>query len=242
MKASQQAGAHSHRANGAQSGRDLLAPLLPAGEPVEGLLRRAQYFVPGEVRPRVSVVMLFQAAATAPPQLPRLARCLYRGAHPWARLRPSRLTSRAGGECLQELAADVADHCRGCRAPPPGLRCHDRRPGRPLAPRSRSAASGTPQPARAAPEPAEQPRSAKPVTAGLPGTPVAATTMPSPPAAPATPERTRPALTSPSTATESVAAGGEMRAQQVTLRNQGGASRLQIRWHRACVGRRASQA
>ena len=26
---------------------DLLAPLLPAGEPVEGLLRRAQFFVPG---------------------------------------------------------------------------------------------------------------------------------------------------------------------------------------------------
>src|SRR5262249_58991590 len=28
-------------------GEDLLAPLLPAGEPVEGLLRKAQFFVPG---------------------------------------------------------------------------------------------------------------------------------------------------------------------------------------------------
>jgi nitrate reductase alpha subunit len=28
--------------------RELLAPLLPGGEPVEGLLRRAQFFVPGE--------------------------------------------------------------------------------------------------------------------------------------------------------------------------------------------------
>jgi nitrate reductase alpha subunit len=27
--------------------RDLLAPLIPAGEPIEGLLRKAQYFVPG---------------------------------------------------------------------------------------------------------------------------------------------------------------------------------------------------
>ena len=29
-------------------GRELLAPLLPGGEPVERLLRRAQFFVPGE--------------------------------------------------------------------------------------------------------------------------------------------------------------------------------------------------
>ena len=28
-------------------GGQLLAPLLPAGEPVEGLLRKAQFFVPG---------------------------------------------------------------------------------------------------------------------------------------------------------------------------------------------------
>ncbi|MGH3283582.1 MAG: hypothetical protein ACRDPD_02660, partial [Streptosporangiaceae bacterium] len=28
-------------------GRELLAPLLPGGEPVEQLLRRAQFFVPG---------------------------------------------------------------------------------------------------------------------------------------------------------------------------------------------------
>jgi len=30
---------------------ELLAPLLPAGEPVEGLLRRAQYFTPGTPTP-----------------------------------------------------------------------------------------------------------------------------------------------------------------------------------------------
>ena len=30
-----------------ERGGELLAPLLPAGEPVEGLLRHAQYFVPG---------------------------------------------------------------------------------------------------------------------------------------------------------------------------------------------------
>ena len=29
------------------TGGDLLAPLLPAGEPVEQLLRKAQFFVPG---------------------------------------------------------------------------------------------------------------------------------------------------------------------------------------------------
>jgi nitrate reductase / nitrite oxidoreductase, alpha subunit len=32
-------------------GRELLAPLLPAGEPVESLLRRAQFFTPGEPSP-----------------------------------------------------------------------------------------------------------------------------------------------------------------------------------------------
>jgi nitrate reductase alpha subunit len=32
-------------------GRELLAPLLPAGEPVESLLRRAQFFTPGEPTP-----------------------------------------------------------------------------------------------------------------------------------------------------------------------------------------------
>ena len=32
-------------------GRDLLAPLLPGGEPVEGLLRKAQFFVPGTPSP-----------------------------------------------------------------------------------------------------------------------------------------------------------------------------------------------
>jgi hypothetical protein len=32
---------------GESPGGDLLAPLLPAGEPVEGLLRKAQFFVPG---------------------------------------------------------------------------------------------------------------------------------------------------------------------------------------------------
>ena len=47
--ASWPAGRSSDPANGPQGGRDgdSLAPLLPAGEPVESLLRRAQFFVPG---------------------------------------------------------------------------------------------------------------------------------------------------------------------------------------------------
>ncbi|MGI8451657.1 MAG: hypothetical protein ACR2MP_31625 [Streptosporangiaceae bacterium] len=42
-------GRSSDPANGPQGGRDgdWLAPLLPGGEPVESLLRRAQFFVPG---------------------------------------------------------------------------------------------------------------------------------------------------------------------------------------------------
>src|SRR5512146_1881399 len=46
---SQQADAHDEQAMTAPDGhaRDLLAPLLSAGEPVEQLLRKAQFFVPG---------------------------------------------------------------------------------------------------------------------------------------------------------------------------------------------------
>ncbi len=41
--------AHDRQALTTQDGeaRGLLAPLLPAGEPVEQLLRQAQFFVPG---------------------------------------------------------------------------------------------------------------------------------------------------------------------------------------------------
>jgi nitrate reductase alpha subunit len=47
--ASWSAGSRTDPDNGPQDGRDgdLLAPLLPGGEPVESLLRRAQFFVPG---------------------------------------------------------------------------------------------------------------------------------------------------------------------------------------------------
>ena len=46
------AGGHPPRGGpGGQDGHGLLAPLLPGGEPVEGLLRRAQFFVPGQPSP-----------------------------------------------------------------------------------------------------------------------------------------------------------------------------------------------
>lgn len=44
---SRRVGADSTTGAAPTAGEDLLAPLLPAGEPVEALLRKAQFFVPG---------------------------------------------------------------------------------------------------------------------------------------------------------------------------------------------------
>jgi nitrate reductase alpha subunit len=44
-------GGGSARRHASGDERDLLAPLLPAGEPVESLLRRAQFFTPGTPSP-----------------------------------------------------------------------------------------------------------------------------------------------------------------------------------------------
>ena len=51
MDGRQRAGAGGHPADAGHGGRELLAPLLPGGEPVEQLLRTAQFFVPGTPSP-----------------------------------------------------------------------------------------------------------------------------------------------------------------------------------------------
>ena len=51
MDGRQPAGAGGHPADAGRGGRELLAPLLPGGEPVEQLLRTAQFFVPGTPSP-----------------------------------------------------------------------------------------------------------------------------------------------------------------------------------------------